>query len=186
MAHRDGQNNKHADQKQVEITGTTQSSGKKRRKSLDRQVPKKPTRRTLMLGRLEASVWILAAAGLIYFGDGKTSIPYLVLRDTRIRRSWFCVGVALLGLNFISFLYIQIWVYYVKCETDNKAAPIAVACGTFSSLAALPVLCVAAWKVWGFLTPVILVVLYMAVFMVSPLMSLLAERPEVPKTSRED
>jgi hypothetical protein len=86
MAHKDGQSHRQADHKQIDQNGYTHASNKKRRKSMERQTPKRPTRRTLMLGRLEASLWILAAAGLIYYGDGKTSIPYLVLKDTRIRR----------------------------------------------------------------------------------------------------
>eukprot|EP00951_Prasinocladus_malaysianus_P015465 scaffold118572_cov25-Prasinocladus_malaysianus.AAC.1 len=72
--------------------------------------------------KIEAVLWVTAALGTMYYGDGETDIVHclaspivLVLSgfaDThslRCNRQWLYVGLGLLAANISIFLYLYVW-----------------------------------------------------------------------------
>ncbi|CAG9463300.1 unnamed protein product [Pedinophyceae sp. YPF-701] len=141
------------------------------------------TRRTLF-DHLQQWAWILGAAFVLYFGDGRRPLPAVLANDPRIRQGWlsiFCFGV---GANFLLFLYTAYWLRWTgKClpgqdyeDVAPWAIPTAVVMGLVSFVAAH----VAAWPVWGFLCIPMCIILYMGFFMATLLIPGGAEDPAAP------
>ncbi|MQM16622.1 hypothetical protein Taro_049579 [Colocasia esculenta] len=78
---------------------------------------------------LENVLWIASAAFIIYFGDWKSNMVYVLCHDDRIKRIPLYLGVAtfLLNVGFILWTALSAWRFkksYKKSELLPSAAPV--------------------------------------------------------------
>ncbi|KAK9831787.1 hypothetical protein WJX74_009314 [Apatococcus lobatus] len=130
----------------------------------DRPQSAKPrlTKRQRRWARCEAGAWILAAAAVIFWGDGNSNAFRIIASDDRVRRNWMLAGFALLSIDLLSFLYLAIRSWWRGGRTlDPGKTPAALPIGTFSGLAAGASFWVAFWHIFRWITPLLLAVLFM-------------------------
>jgi hypothetical protein len=110
--------------------------------------------------KLEALLWISASGAVGYFGNGKHDTLHILRFHPSIHRPALAVACAMALLNFSIFLYVQLWIRFVrKVSTDPElevpwAIPVAAGTWVISSVSWV----YACWGVWGWMTPAIGVV----------------------------
>ncbi|XP_059159329.1 transmembrane protein 128-like [Physella acuta] len=105
-------------------------------------------------------LWLGLAILVFYFSDfGK-----VVIYDQRIKGSWFWTGSFFMGLHASIAIFLIFWLSFWKKisseEWENKY-PRAVPIATAAFILGIICLSVSLWPVWGWLTPVILLILFM-------------------------
>eukprot|EP00270_Netrium_digitus_P019421 TRINITY_DN7652_c0_g1_i1.p1 TRINITY_DN7652_c0_g1~~TRINITY_DN7652_c0_g1_i1.p1 ORF type:complete len:203 (+),score=22.83 TRINITY_DN7652_c0_g1_i1:34-642(+) len=138
-----------------------------------------PTRKR---GKVESILWVLAAAAIYYYGDGKSDLVTAILYDFRVQKQQFFVACICALVNFCVYVYIVIWRILI-CR-DNRPVdlilPGSVASATILGFLAFLLFCSSLWPIWGFLIIPMMVVLFMALVVVSSLL------PPYPKPTEEE
>ncbi|CAL1525946.1 unnamed protein product [Lymnaea stagnalis] len=105
-------------------------------------------------------LWLGVAATVFYFSD----FLNVILFDQRIKSSWFWCGFLSFGVHVGIALFLVFWQsIWKKVSSDElerrypKAYPVATA----AFLIGILCMSMSLWPVWGFLTPVILLILFM-------------------------
>ncbi|CAG5121465.1 unnamed protein product [Candidula unifasciata] len=114
---------------------------------------------------LQNILWLGTAVAVFYFSDFVNVLVY----DLRIQSAWFWIGVLSIGLHLCIAVFLVFWLTLWKnVSTDEWETryPSAVPVATASLVLGIICLCVGLWPVWGFLTPVILLVLLMGTVVV--------------------
>ncbi|BFY98195.1 hypothetical protein BsWGS_01235 [Bradybaena similaris] len=110
-------------------------------------------------------LWLGAAVAVFYFSD----FINVMVNDLRIKSVWFWIGVASIGLHVSIAIFLVFWLtLWKKVSSDEWETryPSAVPVATASLVLGIICLCIGLWPVWGFLTPVILLVLLMGTVVV--------------------
>ncbi|KAF7806370.1 transmembrane protein 128-like [Senna tora] len=130
---------------------------------------------------LENFLWLASAAFIIYFGDRRSNLIYLLFHDDRIRRLPLYLGMIGVGLNALIFIYTSILAWSVR-RLDEKwglkkwevtsvtALPFVTVFGLISFCLILDTFrfTFALWPVWSFLTLPLLFTLFMASMVIIP------------------
>lgn len=108
--------------------------------------------------KLEALVWVVAAVGFLYWGDGEHSTYSLLSLPSAIRWGYLWGALAGAGINAGTFLYVQLYLRLYKGVYDDPelSTPWAVPLACASCILAWVLCCFAGWGVWGWFTPVVL------------------------------
>uniref|UniRef100_A0A0B6Y7G8 Transmembrane protein 128 n=1 Tax=Arion vulgaris TaxID=1028688 RepID=A0A0B6Y7G8_9EUPU len=110
-------------------------------------------------------MWLGASIVAIYFSDFINVIVY----DQRIKSAWYWTGVLSLGLHIGIAIFLVVWLTFwknVSSDEWEQRYPSAVPVATASLIIAIICLCIGLWPVWGFLTPIILLILLMGTVVV--------------------
>ncbi|TQD90528.1 hypothetical protein C1H46_023966 [Malus baccata] len=119
---------------------------------------------------LENALWLASAAFIVYYGDRKSNMIYILCHDERIRRLPLYLGMVGVVLNIIIFFYTSMSAWSVR-RFDEK--------WELESITALPFVtllggisfcffCFALWPIWSFLTLPLLFTLFMAGMVICP------------------
>ncbi|XP_059638007.1 uncharacterized protein LOC132279948 isoform X2 [Cornus florida] len=129
---------------------------------------------------VENVLWIASAVFIIYFGDGHSNFIYLLCHDNRIRRIPLYLGVLVLCLNVLFFLYTTLLAWGVQMWSEKwenfttSALPLLALLGLISFC----FFCFALWPIWSFLTLPLVFTLFMASMVILPYLMLGKVRPE--------
>ncbi|GAA0165545.1 hypothetical protein LIER_20923 [Lithospermum erythrorhizon] len=129
---------------------------------------------------LENYLWIGSAIFIIYYGDSKSNLIYLLWHDDRIRRIPLNIGMIGVSLNISYFMYTSMLVWRVKKSSEKWE---------FSSATALPIITLlgllsfclfsfALWPIWSFLTLPLVFTLFMACMVILPHLVLGTLKPQ--------
>ena len=125
----------------------------------------KTTRSTYWRNTAQNVLWLIACVIVIYMSEIYTVLLY----DQRIVKLWFNVGAFLIGLTIAIAMFLIVWISCIKKKTTDdwdKEYPSAVPVATFSFIVGSLCIMKSLWPVWGFITPVILSVLFMGVVVI--------------------
>ncbi|XP_054820401.1 uncharacterized protein LOC129319378 [Prosopis cineraria] len=154
--------------------------------------PPSPRART-WIEILENFLWLASAAFIIYFGDRRSNLIYLLCHDDRIRRLPLYVGMIGVGLNALIFIYTSILAWSVR-RLDEKWGlkkwevtsvtflPFVTVFGLFSFC----LFSFALWPIWSFLTLPLLFTLFMASMVIIPYLVFGLFRPQYDEQLRTD
>ncbi|XP_076465592.1 transmembrane protein 128-like [Babylonia areolata] len=107
-------------------------------------------------------LWMVASMAVFHFSEFHNVVRF----DPRINRMWFNVGVGLIGVTLAIAVFMIVWLSLVKkVHSDDweKRHPAAIPVATASFIIGSLCLLKGLWPVWGLLTPLILVTLFMGV-----------------------
>ncbi|KAJ7978899.1 Transmembrane protein [Quillaja saponaria] len=136
--------------------------------------PPSPSGRT-WIEILESCLWLASAAFVVYFGDRRFNLIYLLWHDERIRRLPLYLGMIGVGVNVLIFIYTSILAWRVR-RVDEKlelkkweitsitALPFVTLCGLISFC----LFAFSLWPIWSFLTLPLLFTLFMACMVIIP------------------
>ncbi|XP_071729515.1 uncharacterized protein [Rutidosis leptorrhynchoides] len=137
------------------------------------QLPVFPTTRT-WVEVLENVLWIASAVFIIYMGDWKLNLIYILFHDGRIRRIPLYLGLIGVSLNLVYFMYTSMLVWGVRKSSERweisstDALPFVTMLGFIS----FSLFCFALWPIWSFLTLPLVFTLFMACMVILPYMVL--------------
>ncbi|EQC24948.1 hypothetical protein SDRG_17166 [Saprolegnia diclina VS20] len=130
-----------------------------------RSLPKAPSKAEWLSTKLHALLWVAGACLLAYYLD----VVRVALRDPRVHRLYFNIGVASAGVNGCITAYLALWLPYVrKVDLEwsvycPRMIPTATVVGLVGALGFI----LGLWPVWGFFTPGILFVLFLGMLMMA-------------------
>eukprot|EP00611_Tribonema_gayanum_P015252 TRINITY_DN27083_c0_g1_i1.p1 TRINITY_DN27083_c0_g1~~TRINITY_DN27083_c0_g1_i1.p1 ORF type:complete len:160 (-),score=43.35 TRINITY_DN27083_c0_g1_i1:82-561(-) len=130
-------------------TETSEEERKRRRTELAERISNK----------LHAAFWTIVAGVVVYYTD----FVRVLLQDDRVKRPWFNLATACFAVNCVIMGYLTLWLPLVQRVSTPwniycpRAIPAATAVGVICGVS----LNLALWSVWGFLTPLILLVVFM-------------------------
>ncbi|KAJ7956665.1 Transmembrane protein [Quillaja saponaria] len=147
--------------------------------------PPSPSGRT-WIEIVENCLWLASAAFIVYFGDRRSNLIYLLWHDGRIRRLPLYLGMIGVGLNLLIFIYTSILAWSIrrfdeKLElkkweiTSIAALPFVTLCGLISFC----LFSFALWPIWSFLTLPLLFTLFMACMVIIPYIMIGIFRPNI-------
>ncbi|KAK4774201.1 hypothetical protein SAY87_029220 [Trapa incisa] len=115
-------------------------------------------------------LWIGSVLFIVYFGDGRANLIYLMRYDGRIRRLPLHLGIAGVWFNIIIFFYICVLAWRARRfgEKWELATMCALPYVTILGLISFCLLSFALWPIWGFLSLPLLFTLFMACMVVCP------------------
>ncbi|KAK7485867.1 hypothetical protein BaRGS_00022862 [Batillaria attramentaria] len=147
----------------LEALEIEEENEKRKQLGLDRDgdIPPKSKQRFSAFN-VQNIVWLIASIAVFHFSD----FYVVVLYDPRINRLWFDVGAGLIGVTLAIALFLIIWLSLVKKVSSDdweKLHPTAIPIATASFILGSICLLKGLWPVWGLLTPLILVTLFMGV-----------------------
>lgn len=144
-----------------------------------RAVSSVPRART-WIEAMENVLWFASAAFIIYFGDRKSNLISLLLKDERIKRTPLYLGLLLTLLNIAVILYMTLSSWSIKRFEEKSevltpsSAPTVIVLGLLSFC----LFSFALWPIWGFLTLPLLFTFFMAFMVLSPYLPIGTLSPE--------
>ncbi|KAG1675446.1 hypothetical protein FOA52_001745 [Chlamydomonas sp. UWO 241] len=75
-----------------------------------------------IVNTLQTGGWLLLAAVLAYYGNGRADLITLLLHSPRLNRAFVNVAFAALSLNAALFIYMAVWLEGVRRVPDAAAA----------------------------------------------------------------
>ncbi|XP_030954537.1 uncharacterized protein LOC126715353 [Quercus robur] len=141
--------------------------------------PSVPRNRT-WIEILENFLWLASAVFIIYYGDRRSNLIYLLLHDGRIRRTPLYLGMLGVGLNVLIFVYSSMSIWSVR-RFDEKWELTSISVLPFVTLLGLVsfcLLCFALWPIWSFLSLPLLFTLFMAGMVIFPQILIGTFRPQ--------
>jgi len=155
-------NNRHT---MVAYSRVPQNDGGVKSAYADREEKKKIHSRKMerINNKIHAFLWCVGAALTIYYTD----FFRVLLENKNVDRFYFNIAVVAFGINTCITLYLAIWLPYVQkidlewevyCPRMIPTATIVGLICAFCSVMGL-------WPVWGFLTPLILTVVFVGALM---------------------
>lgn len=113
-------------------------------------------------------MWMTVAIMLFNYLDFAMVVTY----DIRIKRYWFNIGLAMIGVNLLIGAYLVIYMSYYcrKPDWKNHTHPALIPISTLFGVLGLLFCTIGLWPVWGVFTPFILFVLFMGVVMLATLL----------------
>ncbi|XP_050365038.1 uncharacterized protein LOC126783591 [Argentina anserina] len=119
---------------------------------------------------VENVMWLVSAAGIVYLGDSKSNLIFLLWHDDRVRRLPLYIGMVGVVLNIIIFCYTSMSAWSVG-RFDEKWEIASISALPFVTLLGAISFCLfscALWPIWGFLTLPLLFTLFMAGMVIFP------------------
>lgn len=104
---------------------------------------------------VENVIWIASAIFIIYFGDRRSNLIYLLWHDERIRRLPLYLGMVGVGLNILIFLYTIMFAWSVR-RFDEKWELSSISTLPLVTLLGLVSFCLfsfSLWPIWSFFDP---------------------------------
>jgi hypothetical protein len=131
------------------------------------EIPRK--KRTERLNRITAKLHALFWVVLSIFVAYKTEVVKVVLYSNKINRIALNLAVLAFSANFAIMMYLMIWIPVVK----KSRIPIEISCprliptATILGVLALLFYMIAFWPIWGILSPLIVLILFMGLMFLS-------------------
>ncbi|GMH35926.1 hypothetical protein BSKO_03794 [Bryopsis sp. KO-2023] len=104
---------------------------------------------------VDNAIWTAIGSFLMYYGDGKRSLPNLLLqKDERINGLFLWTGFVCFLLNACIFLYFHFWCgcwMGRRDVTPELVAPLVLKCGTAAMMISIASFMAALWGVFGWL-----------------------------------
>ncbi|CAM9603735.1 unnamed protein product [Heterosigma akashiwo] len=112
--------------------------------------------------KIHALFWCAGAGAVMYYTD----FIRVMLESDEVNRLYFNLGVVCFGSNCCFMFYLTVYLPYIKKITLswNIYCPRVIPTMTITGLACGLFLIMGMWPVWGFLTPLILGVVFMGMF----------------------
>ncbi|KAK2166440.1 hypothetical protein LSH36_39g10033 [Paralvinella palmiformis] len=114
---------------------------------------------------VENILWLISSIAVFYYADFARAMLY----DPDVRRSWFYIGLVLMGLTCAIAFFLIVYLSWIKkMSTDDwelqypAAIPVATASFAFGSFCVT----IGLWPVWGVLTIPILFTQFMGFIVV--------------------
>lgn len=130
--------------------------------------PEQPVRSWVEI--TENVIWIVSAIFVVYFGDRRSNLIFLLWHDDRIRRLPLFLGMVGVVLNVGIFLYTSMFAWSVR-RFDEKwelASITALPLVTLLGIISFCLFSFALWPIWSFLTLPLLFTLFMACMVILP------------------